>query len=71
LGEIVTFASYKYSRYDSSSVYEFTDAKGQTKEWWLGDEQSPTIALEIFSLADTKTSGANPERSVRVRPSAS
>jgi hypothetical protein len=47
-GELLTFVACRYSPYDECSVYEFRNAQGESKEWWLGDEESPAVWTSLF-----------------------
>jgi hypothetical protein len=51
--ELVTFDRDGYSRYDNCFVYEFrSQTDGQTKFWWLHEDQPSTTWQQFFGLPD-------------------
>ena len=38
-GEVVTYQQCGYSRYDSTSIYAFTNEHGVERSWWLHDDE--------------------------------
>lgn len=48
-GEIVTYITVSYSRYDGCFVHEFSDVNGKIKEWWLGEDEPIEKWREFFA----------------------
>ena len=48
-GEIIKFISEKYSRYDSMTIYNFEDNRGESKQFSISDETSKNKLREYFA----------------------
>lgn len=46
--EYLQFVGAYYSRYDSSGVYRFRRANGESVEWWLHYLTDPSVADRLF-----------------------
>lgn len=48
--EILTFESDAYSPYDSSFAYEFRAKNGDTKTWWLPEDEAADSWTRLFEI---------------------
>lgn len=51
-GEVVQFVRDYYSFYDNSFVYEFVDANGVCRYWWMHESKPLDSWHEYFEPAD-------------------
>ena len=50
-GEVLIYQKVVYSRYDGCYVYEFAGAGGESKSWWLGDDDPASSWKSYFGVA--------------------
>ncbi len=52
-GEVVTYQQCGYSRYDSTSIFAFTNEEGVERSWWLHDDEPLENLRDVFAAIES------------------